>query len=276
MNSPWPMRLLAWGIAITLVVLPVVGVLNGWFAADRWPVTRVYLRAPFNHVSAEQIRGAVVPLLADGFFAVRLDQVRDAVEHLPWVASVEARKRWPDGIALVVHEQQPYAHWGENRLINRRGEVFDAPGAATLQGLPQLNGPNDEVADVLAFYADCLKEFGGSGLVISAVGLSARGGWTITLESGAVIEAGSRHPQAYLKRFLDVWPKLVEGHPGTPAYVDLRYTNGFALRWADAPAPATAPAGAVPAGAARSGMKLPGGPANGRRDGTAEPGAGRT
>ena len=32
-------RIVAWGIAITLVALPVVGVMQGWFAAGRWPVT---------------------------------------------------------------------------------------------------------------------------------------------------------------------------------------------------------------------------------------------
>jgi hypothetical protein len=51
-------KLLAWGIALTLVALPIVGVLNGWFASDRWPVDQLAVRAEFNHVGAEQIRAA--------------------------------------------------------------------------------------------------------------------------------------------------------------------------------------------------------------------------
>ncbi|MGH8125951.1 MAG: cell division protein FtsQ/DivIB, partial [Rhodanobacteraceae bacterium] len=37
------LRLAAWLIALTLVALPVVGVLQGWFASDRWPVRELQL-----------------------------------------------------------------------------------------------------------------------------------------------------------------------------------------------------------------------------------------
>jgi len=231
MRGNFILKLLAWGIAITLVALPIVGVLNGWFASDRWPVTRLDVRAEFNHVSAEQIRAAVAPHLGEGFFAVNLADVRSAVAKLPWVERAEARKRWPNAIELVVYEQQPYARWGSDRLINRHGRVFSVAGAEGLQGLPELSGPDDRLDDVIQFHADCLKEFSGSGLIVSAVALSPRGGWTLKLASGASIAIGREHPRERLKRFLDAWPKLAAGRSDSPAYVDLRYANGFAVRW---------------------------------------------
>jgi cell division protein FtsQ len=243
------LKLTAWAVALTLVALPIVGVLNGWFAGDRWPVTKLAVRAEFNHVSAEQIRAAATPLLGQGFFALRLDTVRDAVAKLPWVERVEARKRWPDSLDLVVYEQQPYARWGEERLINRRGEIFSVAGTSNLQGLPRLSGPDDRLPEVLQFYADCLKEFSGSGLVIDAVSLSQRGGWRLDLASGAVLELGRDSARPRLQRFLDVWPRLAGARPAPPAYVDLRYENGFAVRWAE-------PATASPA---ESGKKPPAG-----------------
>lgn len=236
-------KLLAWAIALTLVALPFVGVLNGWFAADRWPVGKLDVRAEFNHVSAEQIRAATQPLLDKGFFAIDLDQVRAAVEKLPWVERAEARKRWPDTIDLVVYERQPYARWGADRLVSRSGGLFTVAGTAGLQGLPLLSGPDDRLDDVLQFYADCVKEFSGSGLVIDAVTLSSRGGWKLDIASGAVIAVGRDDAKEHLARFLDVWPSLVGAHPQPPAYIDLRYENGFALRWQ---VPAAAPP-AVPA-----------------------------
>ena len=228
-------RLFAWTIALGLVALPIVGVLNGWFASERWPITRLSVRAEFNHVSAEQIRAAAEPLLGQGFFAMRLDQVRDSVARLPWVERAEARKRWPDTIDLVVYEQQPYARWNTDRLVNRQGELFSVAGSAGLQGLPQLSGPDERRRDVLRFYADCLREFVGSGLVIDAVEVSPRGGWRIGLASGAAIEIGRDEPQQRLKRFLDIWPRLAGQRAEPLAYIDLRYENGFALRWASEP-----------------------------------------
>jgi cell division protein FtsQ len=242
-------RLLAWAIALTLIALPIVGVLNGWFASERWPVRKIELRAEYAHVSAEQIRAAVESHLAQGFFAVRLADVQDAVSHLPWVERVEARKQWPDTLSLTVYEVQPFARWGTSRLISRSGELFEVPGAESMQGLPQLSGPDSRLAEVIAFHADCLRQFSGSGLSVQSVELSARGSWRLTLASGVLVEIGRVDAMARLHRFLDVWPRLAASGNGPPVYVDLRYENGFAMRWGlpDAPTPIP-PATSVPAG----------------------------
>jgi len=232
MNAPLPLKWLAWGIALTLVALPIVGVLNGWFAAQRWPVSKIELRAEYAHVSAEQIRATVESHLAKGFFAVQLTEVQAAVAQLPWVERVEARKQWPDTLRLTVYERQPFARWGEQRLLSRSGEIFEVPGAGTMQGLPQLSGPDERLQEVIAFHAECLREFAGSGLVVSAVDLDARGSWRLTLVSGALIEVGRVDARSRLRRFLDVWPSLAGASNGPPVYIDLRYENGFALRWA--------------------------------------------
>ena len=224
-------KLLAWAIALTLVALPIVGVLNGWFASERWPVTRLAVRAEFEHVSAEQIRAAAEPGLGQGFFAMQLDQVRDAVARLPWVERVEARKRWPDTVELVVYEQQPYAHWSGGRLVNRTGQLFSVPGGELLQGLPRLAGPDERLDDVLRFHSDCLRELGGSGLVLDAVDLSPRGGWRLHLGADTVVELGREDAMLHLKRFLDVWPRIAATRALPPQSVDLRYANGFAVRW---------------------------------------------
>ena len=239
MNSALITRLLAWGIALTLVVLPIVGVLNGWFAATRWPVRKIELRAEYSHVSAEQIRATVETHLGNGFFAVQLQDVRDAVSRLPWVERVEARKQWPDTLSLTVYERQPFARWGESRLISRSGDLFEVPGTDSMQGLPQLSGPDAHLAEVIAFQAECLREFSGSGLSVQAVDLSARGSWRLTLSTGALIEIGRVDAIPRLQRFLHAWPSLSAGNAGPPVYIDLRYENGFAMRWA-LPVPAAA------------------------------------
>lgn len=242
-------RLLAWGISLTLVALPIVGVLNGWFASERWPVDRLAVRAEFNHVSAEQIRAAAQPLLGKGFFAIDLDQIRAAVARLPWVERVEARKHWPDVVDLIVYEQQPYAHWSNGRLISRHGKIFTVAGGDGVQGLPRLSGPDERVEDVLRFYADCLDEFSGSGLSVAGVTLTARGGWRLDLASGATIEIGRDDGKRRLQRFLEVWPRIAGSKPTPPASIDLRYENGFVVNWS-APAPPAPPAGSEhPAGA---------------------------
>lgn len=225
------LKSIAWIIALTLVALPVIGVLNGWFAADRWPVRYLRVDAAFNHVSAEQIRAAVAKQLGTGFFALDIGAVRASVSRLPWVDRVEVSKRWPDTLELRVVEREPFARWGENRLIGHDGALFSAPGAESIQGLPRLSGPDDALADVIAFYNDSARLFAGTGLAVAGVALSQRGSWTLTLSSGAEVEIGRERPAERLRRFVDVLPRLIAWHGGLFERADLRYENGFAIRW---------------------------------------------
>jgi cell division protein FtsQ len=228
-------RLAAWCLAIALVVLPVVGLLRGWFAADRWPVTQLTVQAEFKHVSAAQIRAAVLPRLGKGFFALDLDAVQKSVAALPWVESVEARKRWPDTLQLRIYERQPFARWNDKQLISRQGLVFDAPGAAEMVALPDLRGPAARLAEVVSFYAGARKAFAGTHLQINGVALTERGSWSVTTTGGAQIVIGDRDQAGRrLRRFLEVYPQLIAGHADGFVYADLRYTNGFAVRWPEA------------------------------------------
>lgn len=232
-------RLIAWCLAIALVALPVVGVLRGWFAADRWPVTELTVQAPFRHITAEQIRAAVKPKLGKGFFALDLDAVRSAVAALPWVASVAASKRWPNTLLLRIQERTPFARWNGSQLISRQGKLFSASGDVDASTLPDLRGPDSQLAEVVGFYAETLRAFAGTDVKITGVALTPRGSWSLATRSGASIVLGDRDAAAArLRRFLEVYPQVMAGHATPFAYADLRYTNGFAVQWAP-PAPAS-------------------------------------
>ncbi|GAB2587594.1 cell division protein FtsQ/DivIB [Dyella jejuensis] len=241
-------RLVAWCLAIALVALPIVGVLCGWFAADRWPVTQLTVQAEFKHVSVAQLRAAVLPCLGKGFFALNLDAVQKSVAALPWVESVEASKRWPDTLLLRVYERQPFARWNASQLISGEGKVFAVPDAGSYQQLPDLHGPDDHLAEVVSFFADVQKAFAGTHLKITGVTLTDRGSWSVATDSGAQIVIGDRSQAGRrLRRFLAVYPKVVAGHDQNFEYADLRYTNGFAVKWPQSSvAPTTPIAGGAP------------------------------
>ncbi|MBB5208788.1 cell division protein FtsQ/DivIB [Chiayiivirga flava] len=228
-------RLLAWVIALSLVTLPVVAVLNGWIASDHWPLQTLRVTAQYERVSAEQIRAAASAQLGKGFFAVDLAEVRSAVASLPWVERVEVRKRWPDVLDITVAEHRAFARWDGDRLLSDHGQLFRAPGGDDLQGLPELFGPDERIAEVVAFHANALRILAGTGLQVRGARLSARGSWSLVLGNGARVMVGrSAQPQERLARLVRVLPQLLtERRPFER--IDLRYTNGFAVHWAAEP-----------------------------------------
>ncbi len=236
-------RLSAWLLAIALVALPVVAVLNGWIAGDRWPLRRLEVSGPFARVSAEQVRAVVLPQARSGFFAIRMEPIRAAVASLPWVERVEVRKHWPDQLIVALSEYRPFARWGRDQLLSEHGEVFAAPGNPDLQVLPEFDGPDGSMSEVIALYNQAQPLFAGSGRRVQAVSLSGRGSWSLRLNDGSECVVGRGDPQARLRRFAQLLPQILAARPNDKLLrADLRYTNGFTLAWQNTPV--AAPSGA--------------------------------
>jgi cell division protein FtsQ len=229
-------RILAWTLAIALVALPVVAVLQGWIAGDRWPMRRLAVTGEFRQVDEAAVRTAVLPLVGDGFFAVDLDAVRGAVAALPWVERVEVRKRWPDRLEVTLHEHRPVARWVGDRMLSENGALFAAPPGAGA-GLPLFEGPEPRAGELMSVHGIARPLFLPLGLRVDTVRLSARGSWTLRLDDGTEIEAGRGDPQARLARFARMLPQLRNDPARRIVRADLRYTNGFAIVWQEVAPP---------------------------------------
>jgi cell division protein FtsQ len=228
------LRLAAWLLAIALIASPVVAVVEGWIGVERWPLRTLRLQGELQRVDRGDLQKVVRPYAARGFFAVDLDAIRHDVSQLPWVAKVEVRKQWPDILEVAIHEHRPYARWGQERLLSEDGQLFPAGSLQIPEGLPELDGPESRVQDVVALHDVANRHLAGVGGVKGVV-MDARGSWSIHLHDGMTLVLGRNDPELRLERFAPLLPKLLEQHSEGLQRADLRYTNGFALVWSKAP-----------------------------------------
>ena len=234
------LRLVGWLLAVALVALPVVAVLNGWIGAGHWPLTRLRASGEFERVDPAALRETLLPYARSGFFAVDLASAQAAVSTLPWVETAEVRKRWPDVLEVRVVEHRPFARWGRDRLLSEHGRLFAAKGASVPGGLPQFDGPDARVGEVVALYNESRALLAPVGIDVRAVELDPRGSWSLRLDNGAQVVVGRNEARARLARFVRLMPQLLGQQEQRLVRADLRYTNGFALSWTAAPAPAAA------------------------------------
>ena len=225
------LRILTWLLALALVALPVVAVVNGWIGAERWPLTKLRAHGEFQHVDAAQLRAVVLPYARRGFFAVRLQEAQDAVEKLPWVERAEVRKRWPDVMEIRIVEHQPFARWGDDRLLSEHGRLFPVPKGMPVSSLPHLAGPDSQVSEVVALYNEARALFVPAGFKVASVRMDKRGSWSLALDSGLQVVVGRTDARPRLGRFAGILPYLLARNPAQLQRADLRYTNGFALTW---------------------------------------------
>lgn len=199
------------------------------------PIGRVDVVGQFQRVAPVQIEEVVAPFRGAGFLSVDLDAMRVALESISWVDRVRVERRWPNGVRVSITEHVPAARWGEDGLMNTRGELFIRNARHVPPELPQLNGPEGTEAQVAKLYLETYPRLLAVGLRLSSVELDPRGAWSLTLSNGVEVRLGRQDVEARLERFLRVASSLVAARSGEVRYVDLRYSNGFSVGW-NAPA----------------------------------------
>ena len=227
------LRLLGWLLAVALVVLPVVGLLNGWVGASHWPLSKLRATAQFQRVDEDLLRQTLLPFAHQGYFAVDLDAARAAVAALPWVEHAEVRKRWPDVLEVQLAEHIPFARWDGGLLLSEQGRLFPAAGVEIPPDLPLLGGPESRINEVVELFNQSQAMFTPLGLEVREAHLDPRGSWTLRLDNGAEVIVGRHEARGRLNRFVRLLPQLLSQQVQVLARADLRYTNGFALVWAD-------------------------------------------
>lgn len=242
-QPPLPMRerLLPWlMLSAQAVLILALGVSISWGVTwvrnpNNMPLRSVQVEGEFRKLNAEELQHAVAEAARGGFFTVNVDAVRRAAESLPWVASARVRRVWPDALQLHVVEQRAAARWGEAGLLNMRGQLF-APDAASIPArLPRLSGPEESRRRVMEAYITMTAVLQPLGQRVAELHLDPRRSWLLRLDSGVELRLGSVNEIARLERFVRVYPTVFAARQAELNKVDLRYSNGFAVRWDRSP-----------------------------------------
>jgi cell division protein FtsQ len=202
---------------------------------DSIPIRYVRVEGEINHLDASELDRAVLPLTKAGYFSVDVRGIESVVRLFPWIDGADVARVWPDTVLLKVVEHKPVARWGEDGLLNHRGERFSPGNVAAYSYLPALYGPPGQEKLVLAMLHLLNEKWRGRRVRIEALRLSKRQAWTARLTSGMEIEFGKQDPSVATDRLLVLLPQLGEERIAAIQKVDLRYPNGFSVVWRPAP-----------------------------------------
>ena len=179
------------------------------------------------HVTREQVRTIAVNELKGTFFTVDLRGAQAAFEKLPWVRRVDVRRRWPNRLEVVVEEHRELARWGNSALVNHHGEMFEG---ASNERLPVFEGPTGSQFEITRNYRRFNQSLALIGRQVRRVQVSDRRAWRLGLDDGTVIELGRDGVVERLRGFVTAYAHSVGELGEKTDYVDLRYSNGFAVR----------------------------------------------
>ena len=219
--------------AIAALLFLLVGLA---IAPKDMPLTQLELRGEFQHLRPEDVRAAAEPFLTSSFFAADVASMRDAVSRLPWVSSVRAERHWPGAISMRVTERTAIARWNDHGLLDSEARAFTPRAAEIPTGLPRLGGSRGHEAEVSQTWQRIAPGLKDTRFELVSLQLDARGEWTAHTAAGLELRFGQHTPDERLPTLTGVAQRALEGRWEQMAYVDLRYTNGFAVGWREAEA----------------------------------------
>jgi cell division protein FtsQ len=235
-RAGWSVDWRRWGITLASLAALAAAIGVVMWTLDQ-PIEVVGVTGRFQRVSPADVERAVKQRVRNvGLVSVDLAAVREAITSIPWVDKATVQRAWPHGLRVVVSEQVAAARWRENGLLNTRGELFASDARHVPLELAQLSGPDGTENVVAQRYLASQGRLAEAGLRLTALRLDARGAWEFDLANGVTVRLGRRQVDERFDRFVSTAAKLVTQRAEDVGYVDMRYTNGFAIGWRGASA----------------------------------------
>jgi cell division protein FtsQ len=215
------------GALLASILVPLAALT---WALDR-PLRVISIDGSFQRVSGAEVAEAVRPFARAGFMSANLDDIQRAIEALPWVDHARVARYFPNGLHVIIQEQTAAARWGDSGLLNTRGELFVREATHVPAELPRLSGPAGTLSQVAQRYLAVQGRMLEAGMRIAALRLDERGAWELDLDNGVTVRLGRREVDERIDRFIKTASQVIAHHVTEINYVDMRYSNGFAIGW---------------------------------------------
>ena len=218
-----------------LVIAACVGLTLYFWSKIPWsqimPIKSVQIAGNFVHLSPAELEKKAANIIRDGFITVNVAGIKRELLQEEWISEVAVRRVWPDSLMIFVTEHEPVALWGSNALISNEASIFSPPQASFPPGLPFLSGPQGSEEMVLKKYEFLKTELKRRDMETEMLVLTERRAWQFKLADGPVVLLGRKDVEDRFKRFFSYAIPYQADRLLQAKSIDMRYTNGFAVKW---------------------------------------------
>ena len=196
-----------------------------------FPIKHVNFVGQLTHLSPKDIQKFSKYAFDQNFLIFNLSKFQEHLKQEPWFYSLSLKRQWPDTIVIEFKEQTPIARWGADELLNDKGERFRPNKLLNDDFLIYLHGPDGQEKEVIDTYQKMQAQLSKIKLNITAIQMDARRSWTLTLNNQLQLLLGTDNIEARLNNFIEYYPQKIASQIKDIKSVDLRYNNGFAIKW---------------------------------------------
>ena len=195
------------------------------------PIKHVKIDGTFEHISKDELKAALEPLVDVGFFDADLQAIHDVLAQMIWVENVTVNRVWSDTLKIKILEKHPIVRWGDDSLLSSRGEIIKPTEIEPFENLPILRGIEGQELKSLEIMKGVNTALADQEMSMAEFSINNRWAWKIRLTTGLEILLGRNEQLKKLQRFMKTLDVLGHEQINAMAVVDLRYPNGYAVSW---------------------------------------------
>ena len=227
------------------VTITVVLLMTGVVLADqllrpgRFTIERIHIHGNSAGVDAQTVERTAWLALIGNYFTADLEEIENALVHLPGVYQAAVRRHWPDTLEISITEAGAIALWyaTDGSTLESRDYVNLPPDSnITLQ--PVLRSPTADRHTVIDAFLDLVSSLALLDLEVKNLSIDEAGDWVVVLQSASLqipveleIVVGRGNPVRKVDQFVAVFDSVLQDRLPDIERVDMRYDSGFAVQW---------------------------------------------
>ncbi len=221
-------------LLLILAFLTLIFSLNGKINDKKiyFPIKKISLVSHINYSDKIKIyKKSKKYLSKKSFFNLKIIDLKKEIENVDWIRLADVRRVYPDEIEIYIIEHIPIAIWNDKMFLNDLGEIFFANDIDIK--LPKIYSTNDRNKIIFKYFVTFSKNLIKNNIHHSVIKMDEnnRRSLTIKLSSNIIIYLGSNDIMNKIDTFFKVYNSLNSSDLTKIRYIDMRYSNGFAVGW---------------------------------------------
>jgi cell division protein FtsQ len=219
-------------LSIFIVPFLLITMMSNWIQKpENLTIQAVEVQGDLKYLDKAALQPIIKPFMKTNLYLLDKNGLEEEIEFNHWVYSASLISMWPDKLVIKIHEQQPIAFWGRDGMVNEFGEVIDVDLPLQRKKLPTLYSPFDKGREMVENYVKIRKWMESFPVDIVEFTEDRRGSWLLKLANGIKVKVGRQEHKRRLRRFIVGYSNRLVSQVKKIDTVDLRYTNGFSVKW---------------------------------------------
>lgn len=203
---------------------------------NTFPIRHVNIIDNSHRINHAQLQEIITPFLLHGILLLESKKLKEALEKIAWTQDVVIQKKLPDTLLIQIIERTPIAKWNNISLLDTTGNIFpitlqENQKNTDFNTLPALFGNDTQQTIAWNDYQTVSQALTPLSLTIKSFTLSPNGLCLVDLANGIHLILNEKSLNQDIAQFAAVYPNTCQSKEKNIDTIDLRYSNGFAIKW---------------------------------------------